>query len=176
MENHIAGDKSVLDLLKEDYQSIVEITDVYIPIVGWEKTGLAIKYRLPDGGAELDTIARKVFNEVEKKFKFKRGLLLSIDTMICLNEGLFVKPRGVEDYVQLDPQETGSALTLADGEELSAIFGWGEGEIRGARDVVRKLFAGQELSIIAHSEKLNRWLTNTKTDLTVELWELGEAD
>lgn len=171
---HSTSNRSILDLLKEDYQELKDIKDVTIPIIGWEKTGLAIKYRLPESGAELDTLARKVFQEVNKKDRYGRNFKIAMDTMIHLNEGLYVKPRGIEDYIELDPSETGSPMVLADGEELSVIFGW-DGEVRTARDVVRKLFNNNDLAIINHAEKLNRWLVDTKVDLNVELWELGEA-
>jgi len=175
-DSHPAGDKSILDLLKVDYEEILAIKDVYIPITGWERTGLAIKYRLPESGAELDRIARKVFQEVPKKDQFKRGLFIAMDTMIRLQEdnGLFVKPPGVDDYVQLDPSEQGRALELADAEELSVIFGWKDNEVTTARQALKKLFGNNDIAIVTHAEKLQHWLVDTKADITTELWGLGE--
>lgn len=171
---HPAGDKSILELLQAEYQEMVDIKDVYIPIIGWDKTGLAINYRLPESGAELDRIARKVFQTIPKSDQFGRGITVAMDTMIALSQGLFVKPAGVENYVQLDPNETGAALELADAEELSVIFGWKENEVTTARQVVKRLFANNDMAIIGHAEKLQRWLANTKADITTELWSLGE--
>lgn len=178
MENpevtHPVSDKSLLDLLKADYQEIVDIKDVYIPIIGWEKSGLAINYRLPESGAELDFIARKVFQEVPKSDPFRRGITVAMDTMITLSQGLFVKPAGVDDYVQLDPNERGAALELSDAEELSVIFGWKADSVTTTRQVLKKLFGNNDMAIINHAEKLQRWLANTKADITTELWGLGE--
>lgn len=173
-EAHPISDKSILDVLKADYDDIAGDKSVYIPIVGWEKSGLAIKYRHPHSGKELDAVARTVYREISKDQRYSRGITLAIDTMIRLNEGLYVKPAGVDDYVELDPEERGRPYDLGDGEKLSSIFGW-NGEVSTSRDVVRKLFGGNELAIGAHSEKLQRWLMNTKADLDTEIWQMGET-
>lgn len=169
---HPTSDRSIIDLLKQDYTEIANIKDVYIPIKGWERSGLALKYRLPHDGRELDALARKVQLEVtDKKDTYGRNFKIAMDTMIRLNEGLFVRhPSEPDVYVELDPEETGSALDLGNGDKLSPIFGW-NGEVNSARDVVRMLFNNNDLAIIAHAEKLNRWLMDTKADLSTEIWQ-----
>lgn len=173
-DEHPAGDKSILELLKADYQEIAAIKDVHIPIIGWERTGLALRYRLPESGAELDRIARKVFQEVPKNDQYRRGYTIAMDTMIAMHEGLYVKPSGIPDYVELDPEERGMPLTLADAEELSVIFGWDANSITTARQVLRKLFSNNDMALINHAEKFQRWMVDTKTDINTELWSLGE--
>jgi hypothetical protein len=170
---HPVSDKSIVDLLKQDYEDVATDHIVYLPITGWERTGLAIKYRHPHSGVELDAVARKVFQEIPRNEQYNRGFAVALDTIIKLNEGLYVKPPGAKNYVELDPEEAGRALDLGDGEKLSPIFGW-NGEVKSARDVVRKLFGNNHLSIIAHSEKLQRWLVDTKADLNTEIWQMGE--
>lgn len=170
-------DKSIIDLLKQDAEEIAAIKDVYIPITGWENTNLSIRYRLPESGAELDRIARKVIQEVKKENRFERGLKTAMDTLITLSEGLYVQPVGVDKPVELDPNETGAAVNIIDGEEILApIFGWKPGEADNARKALKKLFGNNDLAIINHAEKLNRWLVDTRADIKTELWQLGEAE
>lgn len=167
------GEKSILDLLKADYDEVASVKDVYIPVVGWERSGLAIRYRLPESGVELDAIARKVQQQFTRNERYKRGFYTAVDTMIKLCDGLYVKhPEDPTIWVELDPQERGMPLDLGDGEELSSIFGW-NGQVGGARDVVNKLFGGNEMAILSHCEKLQRWMIDTKADLNVELWQVN---
>lgn len=161
-------DPSIIDLLKEDLEELSAHQEAYIPIIGYEKTGLAVKYHLPETGKQLDSIARKVNQET--KDPYYRNLNTSVDTMIFLCDGLYVKPAGVEDYVMLDPQETGSPVRF-DGR-AAEIFG--APTDAPARAIVRKIFDSNEMAILNHSERLGRWLNNTKADLTTELWQMGE--
>jgi hypothetical protein len=102
-------DASLVDLLKQDLQEITENKEVFIPIVGYEKTGLAVRYRLPENGKELDNIGRKVMREY--KDQFSRNLYIGMDTMIHLCIGLYVKPPGISDeYVEFDPELEGSPV------------------------------------------------------------------
>lgn len=165
-------DPSIVDLLRQDFQELAETEDVYIPIVGWERSGLAARYVLPESGKELDNIARKVFRET--KDKYLRSVYISLDTMIHLCEGLFVKPASVDEYVKLDPEETGNPVSFSDGDRLTSIFNWPEMP-KTARQAVLRLFNNNEIPLLTHSEKLQRWMQNTKADLDVEFWESGEV-
>lgn len=170
-DQHPTGDKSILDLLKADYKELAEHKDVTIPIAGWERSGLAIRYRLPDSGIELDAVARKVNQQFPRQEQYKRGYFTAVDTMIRLCEGLYFKhPEDASIWVELDPKETGAPLDLGDGEELSPIFGW-NGGVSSARDVVKKLFGGNEIAVLNHATQLQRWLTDTKADLGTQLWD-----
>jgi hypothetical protein len=147
-----------------------------IPLVGFEKAGLRVKYRMPESGKELDGIARKVIRE--HKDTFSRNLYTAIDTMIILCEGLFVLPVAdleldgqPEEPQPLDPDNSGEPARYD--EKLAEIMGFSDTST--AREVVRKLFGGNDMAIIAHAEKLSRWLANTKADLNVEFWQLGEG-
>src|SRR6266545_352917 len=163
------GAPSVVDLLKQDLQELVSEHDVLIPIEGYESSGLQVKYGMPEGGKELDNIARKVAREY--KDAYSRNLYTAIDTMIHLCTGLFVLPRDiVNEPVMLDPQETGSPCRFD--MYLAEIFGWDSGQMT-ARQVVRKLFGGNEMAIVRHAEKLSRWMQNTKANLNLEIWQLG---
>lgn len=159
--------QTIIDLIQQDLQELGEKADTYIPVIGHERTGLAVRYMLPQSGKVLDNIATKV--ERETKDKYLRNLNTAIDTMLSLCEGLFVKPDGVEDYVMLDPQEIGMPVKFD--ARLAAIIGIAEDA--PARAVVKKLFANNEMAIMSHAERMSRWLNNTKADLEVEVWQLG---
>lgn len=161
-------DSSIIDLLKADLQDLIENAEAFIPVIGYEKAGLAIKYRLPETGHQLDAIARKVAKDNQDPYY--RNLWTSVDTMIFLCDGLYVKPDGVEDYVMLDPQETGQAVRFD--ARMAAIVDIPEDS--PARVVLKKVFGNNEMAILSHSERLGRWLNNTKADLVTELWQMGE--
>jgi hypothetical protein len=163
------SEASIVDLLKEDLKELGETKEAYIPVKGFGRAGLQICYHLPDRGKELDDLARKVQREM--KDSYSRNLYIAIDTMIHLCSGIYVQPEGVEQPVMLDPENTGYPCLFD--ERLAELLGM-EGEVSSARQVLRKLFGGNEMAIIAHAEKLNRWLQNTKADLSLEIWQVGE--
>jgi hypothetical protein len=168
---HPANDNaSVIDLLKQDVEEISQVEDVYIPVKGYERTGLAIRYHLPERHKELDTIANKVNREF--KDNYSRNLHIGIDTMVYLCSGLYVKhpEPGTDEWVELDPQETGEPVHFD--TRLAGILGWDD--VSTARQVVKRLFGGNELAINVHAERLNRWLANTKADINQEFWQQGE--
>lgn len=163
------GEASVMDLLKADYEELSESRETFIQVKGYERAGLQILYHLPENGKELDGIARKVQREF--KDSYSRNLNTAIDTMIYLCSGLYVQPTGIEKPVTLDPDH--DEVPVQFDEKLAELLGF-EGQVTSARQVVRKLFANNDMMIIAHAEKLNRWLQNTKADLSLEVWQLGE--
>lgn len=162
------GQGSLVDILKEELAELASNTTTYIPVIGHEKSGLAIKYRLPESGKVLDEIARKVEREDSKDAYF-RNYYTAIDTIVKLCEGFYVKPYGVEDYVMLDPQESGFPVKFDD--RMAEIVGLPAGA--PARAIAKKIFGNNELAVAAHAEKLSRWMSNTNADLTLELWQLG---
>jgi hypothetical protein len=163
------SDASIVDLLQEDMRELAETKEAYIPVKGYERVGLQVCYHLPDRGKELDEIARKVQREV--KDNYNRNITIAIDTMIHLCSGLYVQPAGVTERVMLDLDHTGEPVMFD--ERLAEMMGIA-GEVSTARQVVRKLFGNNDMMIISHAEKLNRWLQNTKADLSLEIWQQGE--
>jgi hypothetical protein len=168
---------SIVDLLRQDLKELEESEEVFIPITGYERVGLQVKYRLPESGKELDAIARRVSREF--KDRFSQGLYTSIDTMIILCLGLYVQPTEeipletpIKEPVELDPDESGEAVRFD--ERLAEALGFAD-EVHSSRAVVRRLFGGNDMAIMNHSERLNRWLMNTKANLDVEFWQLGEG-
>lgn len=168
-DEKVTRDTSLVDLLKADLDELGKHEDVLIRVPGYEKSGLQIKYRLPENGKELDNISRKVNRE--QKDTFSRSLYTAIDTMIVLCEGLYVQPAGVEEPVMLDPEEIGEPARFD--ERLADMLGM-NGDNPSARKVVRRLFNGNDFAIINHSERLNRWLMDTSANLEMEFWQLGE--
>ncbi len=165
------GDSSIYDLLKQEAQELADAKEVFIRLNGYEKTGLQVCYRLPESGKELDSIARRVGKE--SKEMFHRNLYTSIDTMAWLCNGLYVQPEGVEKPVMLDPQDVGSPVHFD--SRLAELLGMDNPEGMSARSVIRRLFASNDLAILDHAMLLNRWLQNTKADLSLEMWQMGEA-
>jgi len=168
---------SIVDLLKQDFEELAEHEDAYIPIMGYENTGLQVRYRMPGNGKELDNIARN--NMRKHKDAFTRNVNIAIDTMIHLCAGLYVQPPDLGDNgadpnvkYELDPANSGHPVGF-DGN-LAEIMGWEGADTIASRDVVRKLFGKNDMAIMSHFERLNRWLVNTKADLTSEIWQMGE--
>ena len=164
------SEASVMDLLQADMQELAETKEAYIAVKGYERTGLQIRYHLPNRGKELDEIARRVQREF--KDSYSRNIGIAIDTMIHLCDGIYVQPEGVPEPVMLDPDNTGYPAEFD--EKLAGIMGMDTTEVQSARQVLRRLFGNNEMAILAHAEKLNRWLQNTKTDLSLEVWQMGE--
>jgi hypothetical protein len=162
---------SIVDLIKADLRELEESEEVYIPISGFGRTNLAAKYKLPESGKQLDIIARNVMRD--QKDQYDRNLHIAVRTMILLNDGLYVKPDGVEEYVQLDPEETGIPISFKDGSRFHEVFGWPADTT--PLNAMRHLFGNNEVALLAHSEKLARWMRDTKADLTIELWDMGEV-
>lgn len=162
-----AGGNSLVDLIKADLQEAAKNVDVYISVAGREKSGLAFKYHLPETGKVIDEIGKKV--ERESKDEFYRALNTTMDTIIHLCEGIYVKPPGVTDYVMLDPQEAGFPVKFDD--RMAEIVGLQQGAT--ARSILKKIFGGNDMAIMSHGERLSRWLNNTNADLEKELWQVG---
>lgn len=162
------GQPSVLDLFNQEFKELADNKEAFIPVAGYGRTGLQVKYHLPESGKELDDIARKV--QRETKENYYRNLFIATDTMIHLCSGLYVQPEDTPEPVMLDPGDTGypcmfdSRLGEMVGSPIES----------GARGALRKLFGNNDLAILSHAEKLNRWLQNTKADLTLEVWQMGE--
>lgn len=165
----IGAGNSLIDVFKQELAELASAESVLIPVKGYERTGMQIKYSMPENGKVLDDIARRVMRE--HKDAYNRNLYTTMDTMIRLCDGIYVQPDDVPEPVMLDPYETGEACQFD--ETLANLMGM-NGSTGSARSVVRRLFGGNDLAILAHGERLGRWLQNTKADVESEIWELGE--
>src|SRR4029077_20071327 len=163
-----SSNPNVIDLLRQEFQELVAAESVHIPIVGYSRIGLTAKYRLPEKGQELDIIGRAIEKEMKGESQYTKNLFIAIDTMIRLCEGLYVQPEGYDEPIELDPEERGSAVTYADCHEAFKF----DPTMR-TREVVRRIFGGpkHDMAILTHAEKLNRWLSNTNADLSLEFWQ-----
>ena len=161
--------QSLLDTFQAELDEIASTKSVMIPVKGYEKTGLQVRYGMPENGKHLDQLARRV--QREYKDAFSRNLYIAIDTMIDLCEGIYVQPEDVPEPVMLDPHDTGEPcefdVTLAELMGMNGMSG-------SARQVVRRLFGNNDFAVMAHAEKLSRWLQNTKADLELEFWQTGK--
>jgi len=160
---------SIVQQLQAEARELADAKEVDIPVKGYEGTGLTVRYHLPERGKELSDIADKVRREV--KDNYTRNINIAVDTMIQLCSGIYVQPNSAPEPVMLDPEDTGEPVKFD--IRLAGILGM-EGQVTSARQIVRKLFGNNDMAIIAHSEKLNRWFQNTKADVSLEMWQLGE--
>lgn len=171
-KNPAAG-SSLIDAFKEELKEFGANQTVLISVKGYEKIGLKVQYRKPEHGKEIDAIRSKVERQV--KGAYERNLLTSIDTMIHLCDGLYVQPADVDEPVMFDPYETGVPAGFDD--TLAELLGMNSNGATGpfdARAIIKKLFDDNDLAINSHSERLSRWLQNSKADVDAELWQLGE--
>lgn len=168
------SDISIVDVLREEVKELAENKTCFIPITGYGRTNLMVQYHLPEKGKELDDIARKVNRE--QKDQYYRNIYTAMDTMAWLCSGLFVNPdNAYPEPVMLDPQETGEPVMFD--SRLAELMGLesDNGVVMSARAVIKRLFGNNDMAILTHAEKLGRWLANTKADLSLEIWQLGEA-
>ena len=168
------ADFSILDTFKQELQELTQAESVKIPVKGYEATGLQIEYRMPATGQEIEKLSRNV-NRTHKGL-YERNLITAMDMMIYLCEGLYVQPEGVDEPIMLDPHNTGQPCRFDEtlGELIGLTTESQNGVQPSARGIVRKLFGNNELAILSHAEKLQRWLQNTKADLSLEIWQTGE--
>ena len=161
---------SIVDLFRQEQEELASSKSVFIRVNGYEQTGLQIRYKMPGSGKELEVISSKV--QRQQKDNYSRNLYTAMDTMIHLCDGLFVQPDGVDEPVMLDPDEVGEPCGFD--TTLATMLGMDLDADITARAVVKKLFGGNELAVMTHAFDLNRWLQNTKADLNLEIWQVGE--
>jgi len=166
---------SIVDLLRKDAEEVANTKDVYIPIKGYERSGLAARYHTPESGKQLDAIASKVTRET--KNLYERNLFIGMDTMAALCIGLYARDEeAVNDdnpdgRVAIDPNQTGMPLTFKD-SDLAEVFGWSD--IKSPRQLIKRLFGGNDIAVNDHAARLNRWLTDSNMDVNAALWQTGE--
>ena len=160
---------SIVDMFKQEQLELASAKSVFIPVKGYEKTGLQIRYKMPESGKELEVIGTKVGRQY--KDTYSRNLYTAMDTMIHLCDGFFVQPEDVPEPVPLDPDNFGEPCLFDN--TLATMLGL-TGDGITSRQVVKKLFAGNEIAIVTHAFDLQRWLQNTKADLNLEIWQVGE--
>ena len=162
---------SIVDLFKKEQQELASSKSVFIAVKGYEKTGLQVRYKMPDSGKELELISTRVNRQYKETYY--RNLYSAMDIMIHLCDGLFVQPEDVPEPVALDLDDIGEPCKFD--TTLAGLLGMdvNAGNIT-ARAVVMKLFGDNEIAIVTHAFDLNRWLQNTKADLNLEIWQVGE--
>lgn len=161
---------SLVDLFQQELQEVTETVTVFIKIASLERIGAAVKYRFPENSKVLQQIAEKVMRQT--KDEAGRNLYIAMDTMIALCDGIYVKPEGMNDYVELDPQKLGYPVKFD--ERLASIVKLPDPESATARQVLRRVFGNNDMEILDHAERLNRWLKNKKADVESEMWQLGK--
>src|SRR5262245_55289631 len=133
---------SIVDLLQQDMQELAAAEEVFIPVKGYENSGIQIRYRMPERGKELDMITRKVQREFPND-NFTANLTVAIDTMIHLCIGIYAQPEGVDEPQPFDPNGNGVPCTfdvdLAKVMQMEAT----PGQPLTSRMIVKRLFGNK---------------------------------
>lgn len=161
------GGSSVMDLLRHRRQlRAQEIThDIDIPGYGGD---LFARYHLIDG-KQLNAIASRI--QKTERDPAGRNLLASVDVMVAACDGLYARDRGVERGLH---EILGEETPVRYDVRLAQFLGF-EGELGDAptaRGVVLALFNGNDLAVMSHSSRLQRWTMGAENELDEEF--LGE--
>ena len=147
---------SLFEQLRQAREATAEDTDMFLAIPGYKEKGIHLyaKYQLLDGTA-LARIGRKVQHI---KDRWQRNLLAATDTIVASCTGMYVD-------LEEEGNEEGYTQLTADGtpingysDELAAKMNI---QSNSARGVVFGMFAGNELAVVQHSMRLQRWMGNT---------------
>lgn len=169
---------SIMDTIKRESAELAAAKDVYIPVQGYEHSGLALHYVLPESGKALSSVAEKVMREV-KKDQYTMGLYIALDTIAFLARGFYVRHPdyidGVSDpdtqWVEFDPKLSGAPIGFD--ETLCECVGLPTEPLPPTRQMIRKLFGNNEMMIQGHVQRLQRWLQDARTDVSEEYWDLA---
>lgn len=159
---------SLLDALAEQRDLLATTRETFIPIFGYEKSGMTLyaKYRLLDGD-ELSKIGKRVSGQFSRNKVYERNLYSSMDVMIEACEGLFVD-RGDGEKIQLKQDGrsiTGYSTDLASALKITI------NPDSPARSVVLGVFGGNIAGLQQHSIMLARWMGNTTLNVAEEFLE-----
>lgn len=161
---------SLLDALAASREETAKVTDTFIPIAGYEASGIMLyaKYRLMEG-EELTNIGRKVASQFGKKRAYERQLYAGIDTMVEACLGLYVD-RGDGKKVQM----TNGGIPIAGydanlAEALKFLDLVKKKDV--GRTVVLGTFANNTISITQHTLMLGRWFNDASVDVSAEYLE-----
>lgn len=155
---------SLLDALAAQRDEIANVTEVFIPIPGYEASGMTLmaRYRLMSG-EDIEQIGRKVLREFKKNQRYERNLYATIDMMVEACTGIFVERSG--ERIQLKNHEVeieGYDENLAEALKF---------EGPNARRCVIGVFGNNIVAIQSHSVLLGRWMADTSTDVLSEMLE-----
>jgi hypothetical protein len=162
--------ESILDALREARDETATHHETFINIDGYEKSGIELlaRYSLVSG-RELEQIG-KWFPQGKRLRTWEVGLAMAMDVMAHACTGIFIRrPEdsepipltvGGEEIVNYGDPKLKTALKLADG-------------LTTTRQIILGVFCDNELSIVGHSAKLQRWFGNTNANVDDDF--LGEV-
>lgn len=159
-----AEQASLLDSLAAQRDEIASAKEVFIPIPGYEASGMTLlaRYRLMSGD-EVEAIGRKVTRQFKKGQRYERNVYATIDMMIAACSGIFVDRDG--EKIQL--KHNGNEIDGYD-ESLSEALKF---EASSARECVLGVFGNNIIAVQSHSLLLGRWMSDTSTDVMSEMLE-----
>lgn len=161
---------SIIDVIKQEAKELADAKEVYINIQGYERAGLSIRYELPESGKALSLIGERAMREA-KGDKYTTNLYITMDTIGFLAKGFYIRnPDKINEWVELDPENTNRPIgfdsTLCEIIDLKT-------ENPTVRQMIKKLFGGNDIMIFTHGEKLQRWLSDARADVNLEFWDVS---
>lgn len=166
----LASSESLLESLAAAREETAEDRETFIAIPGYEKAGLELlaRYRLLSG-PEIEGIARKAMGKNRRR-SFAQGLAAACDTMAAACTGIYFQ-RPEDDEPQ--PLTVGGQHIVNYGDpKLKQALKIGD-DVTTARGVILSTFCDNELAVVEHSTKLQRWFGNTNSELDADF--LGEG-
>lgn len=155
---------SLLDQLAAKRRDVSENRETLISVPGYDNEPplLLIKYRLLEG-PEIERIGRRI--RADKSNRWDRQVNAMLDLMAAATLGVYVDINGDGEVQQLtvggDPINqftTDLAKGLKFDHELP--------EPATTRNVILGLFGNNDLAIAEHVARLNRWFSDTSSDVS----------
>jgi hypothetical protein len=148
--------ENLLDQLRQERTESAD-EETLIPIPGYERVPLLVKYRMMDGH-EVQKIGRR-----SRKIRdtWSRNFTSAIDVMINAAIGVYVEVNGEVIPLTYEGREV-----MGYSPDLAAALG-----IQGAdtaRKVVIGTFKNKDLHIASHAARLNSWFSGTNVALDEE--------
>jgi hypothetical protein len=159
---------NLLSQLAEKRRAIAEAREVDIPVPGYDKTPpkLLIRYRLLEG-QELTQVADRMRQAF--KNRYERQINAAAETMVAAVTGLYVD---LDDGSPPSPLMIKGEAVTGFSAELAEALGFADkiDDPARPRDVVFGLFGNNDVMLGQHNFQLNRWMSDTTTDVSQELF------
>jgi hypothetical protein len=160
--------ENLLEQLAAKRRDLADTKTTFIPVPGYDKSPpiLLIQYRLLDG-QEIERLGNKVRREFKQRWD--RAINAAVDTIIAACTGLFID-KG--DGSAPAPLTINGNAVLGFSSDLAEALGFADriDNPDRARDVVFGLFANNDVAISQHNMFLNRWMTDTTTNISEEMY------
>ena len=127
------------------------------------------RYRLLDG-EKLNQIAENVIRTIKAEQKAERGLAAAIDTLSASLIEIRVRDEGRDTSLA---EHLGEDSPVRFDKKLAEFMDFSDslGDTPRVRDIVREVFLNNEVALMAHNQRLSRWMMSNGVDIQSELME-----